>query len=58
VPSVYLGIGAVDPKRHAAARAGGPSLAAQHSGQFAPDLGALRVAIQVEISALLTLLAR
>jgi amidohydrolase len=36
VPSMYFGIGVYDPKRVAAAEAGGPPLPGNHSPQFAP----------------------
>ena len=36
VPSVFFGIGVYDPAKVAAAKAGGPPLAGNHSPQFAP----------------------
>jgi len=37
VPATVLWVGAVEPKKLAAAKAGGPSLPSLHSSEFAPD---------------------
>ena len=57
VPSVFLWIGAVEPKKFAAAKAGGPALPSTHSPYFAPDLvPTLRTAILAETVAALAMI--
>jgi hippurate hydrolase len=57
VRAVLLHIGAVDPAKLAASRAGGPPVASIHSAQFAPEREpTLKAAIAAEIAILLDLL--
>lgn len=59
VPSVLLHIGAVDPKRLAAARDTGIPVPAPHSPQWAPEREpSLKAAVRAEVTALLELLAK
>jgi hippurate hydrolase len=58
VPSALLHIGAVDPRKLAAARASGIPVPAPHSPEWAPDREpTLKAAIRAEVTALLELLS-
>ena len=37
MPATVVGVGAVEPKKLEAAKAGGPPLPSLHSSEFAPD---------------------
>jgi len=59
VPGVYLWVGAVEPAKVAAAKAGGPPLPSTHSSLFAPDRErTLRTAVLAETLAALELIKK
>jgi amidohydrolase len=59
VPGVYLWVGAVEPAKVAAAKAGGPPLPSTHSSLFAPDRErTLRTAMLAETLAALELIKK
>jgi hippurate hydrolase len=59
IPSVMLQLGVVDPKRFAAAQAGGEPLPGAHSSKFLPyEPGSLALAIQLETAVALSVLGK
>jgi hippurate hydrolase len=59
IPGLFLWVGAVEPTRFSAAKAGGPPLPSAHSSLFAPDRErTLRTAVLAETLAALELLKR
>jgi amidohydrolase len=59
VPATMLWVGAVEPKKYAAAKAGGPPLPSLHSSEFAPDREAtLRTGVKTVTLAALELLGK
>jgi len=59
VPATVVWVGAVDPKKFDAAKAGGPPLPSLHSSEFAPDREpTIRTGVKTVTLAAMELLAR